>query len=242
VAELYDRIGTTYAQRRRPDPRIAAAIEAALGDARTVLNVGAGAGSYEPRDRAVTAVEPSQTMIDQRAPGSAPVVRAYAEDLPFAGGAFDASMAVLSDHHWPDRLGGLRELRRVARRSVVFTWDRDAVRDSWLVTDYLPEFAGLTVSSLSIAEIADALGGAEVRSVPIPHDCRDGFLHAYWARPEAYLDPSVRDCISVFAAVDASEGLARLEADLASGAWHDRHGHVLDHDALDLGYRLVIAQ
>jgi SAM-dependent methyltransferase len=241
MTELYDRIGLTYAQRRRPDPRIAAAIDAALGDARTVVNVGAGAGSYEPAGREVTAVEPSETMIAQRPPGSAPVVRAYAEALPFADGAFDASMAVLSDHHWPDRVGGLRELRRVARRSVVFTWDRDAAGDSWLVGDYLPEFALETAASLSIGEIAAALGGARIEPVPIPRDCRDGFLHAYWARPEAYLDPSVRACISVFAAIDATEGLARLQADLASGAWHDRHGHLLERDALDLGYRMVIA-
>jgi SAM-dependent methyltransferase len=242
VAELYDRIGVTYAQRRRPDPRIAAAIDAALGDARTVVNVGAGAGSYEPRDREVTAVEPSATMIAQRPPDSAPVVRAYAEDLPFADGAFDASMAVLSDHHWPDRRGGLRELRRVARRSVVFTWDRDAVRDSWLVQDYLPEFAEETVASLSIGEIAGALGAARVEPVPIPRDCHDGFLHAYWARPEAYLDPSVRACISVFSTIEATDGLARLRDDLASGAWRERHGQVLELDAIDLGYRLVIAE
>lgn len=242
MPELYDRIGRTYAQRRRPDPRIAAAIDAALGDARTVVNVGAGAGSYEPRGRAVTAVEPSETMIAQRPPGTAPVVRAHAQELPFADRAFDASMAVLSDHHWGEsRVAGLRELRRVARRSVVFTWDRDAVRDSWLVADYLPQFAQETVASLSIGEIADALGGARIEPVPIPADCRDGFLHAYWARPEAYLDPSVRACISVFSAIDASGGLERLRDDLASGAWHERHGHVLELDSMDLGYRLVIA-
>jgi SAM-dependent methyltransferase len=241
VTELYDRIGLTYAQRRRPDPRIAAAIDTALGDARTVVNVGAGAGSYEPRDREVTAVEPSETMIAQRPPGAAPVVRAYAQDLPFADGAFDASMAVLSDHHWGDgRVAGLRELRRVARRTVVLTWDRDAVRDSWLVQDYLPEFAHEAVASLSIGEIAEALGGARLEPVPIPADCHDGFLHAYWARPEAYLDPAVRACISVFSAIDATAGLARLRDDLASGAWHERHGWVLDLDAMDLGYRLVI--
>jgi SAM-dependent methyltransferase len=241
VPELYDRIGTTYTRFRRPDPRIAAAIDRALGDARTVVNVGAGAGAYEPAGREVTAVEPSETMIAQRPPGSAPVVRAHAEDLPFADGQFDASMAALSDHHWPDRAGGLRELRRVARRTVVFTWDRDAVRDSWLVRDYLAEFAEATVSGMGIDELADALGGARIEAVPIPADCRDGFLHAYWARPAAYLDPEVRACISVFDTVDASDALERLRADLESGAWDERHGHVLEHDQLDLGYRLLIA-
>jgi SAM-dependent methyltransferase len=241
MADLYDRIGRTYTERRRPDPRIAEQIRAALGDARTVVNVGAGAGSYEPADREVTAVEPSEVMIAQRPAGSAPVVQAYAEDLPFADGQFDASMACLSDHHWPDRAAGLRELRRVARRTVVFTWDRDATRDSWLVADYLPEFAEAEVSGLSIEEICDCLGGARVDVVPVPKDCRDGFLHAYWARPEAYLDPGVRACISVFDKVEWAEGLERLRADLDSGAWHERRGHLLERDALDLGYRLLVA-
>jgi SAM-dependent methyltransferase len=241
MPDLYDRIGLTYSQRRRPDPRIAAAIHAALGDARTVVNVGAGAGSYEPADRDVTAVEPSEVMIAQRPPGSAPVVRAYAEALPFADDEFDASMAVLSDHHWPDRAGGLRELRRVGRRTVLFTWDRDATKDSWLVRDYLPEFADLTISSLSIAGMVELLGGARVETVPVPADCVDGFLHAYWARPEAYFDPDVRACISVFDAVEPTAALERLRADLDSGAWHERNGHLLELDAVDLGYRLVIA-
>jgi SAM-dependent methyltransferase len=237
----YERAGHGYAARRRPDPRIAAAIEHALADSRTVVNVGAGTGSYEPAGREVIAVEPSETMIAQRVPGSAPVVRAHAEALPFADGAFDASMAVLSDHHWPDRAGGLRELRRVAQRSVLFTWDRDAVRDSWLVQDYLPQFAEAAASGLPIRRIAELLGGARVHPVPIPADCADGFLHAYWARPEAYLDPRVRECISAFSLLDASAGLRRLEADLASGAWHERHGQLLELPELELGYRLLIA-
>ncbi len=239
---LYDRIGEGYTTTRRADPRIAARIEAAMGDARTVLNVGAGTGSYEPPDREVTAVEPSETMIAQRPPGSAPVVRARAEALPFADDSFDAAMAVLSDHHWTDRPAGLRELRRVARRAVVFTFDPAYVDALWLVPDYLPGFRSLP--GMTIAEIAACLGGADVEAVPVPHDCADGFMGAWWRRPEAYLDARVRASISVFARLAAAEVedcVARLAQELASGAWHARHGDLLALDALDLGYRLLVA-
>ena len=238
---LYDCIGRTYTNTRRPDPRIAAAIERALGDARTVVNVGAGAGAYEPPDREVTAVEPSETMIAQRPPGAAPVVRAVAESLPFGDGEFDAAMAVLSDHHWEDRAGGLRELRRVARRVVVFTWDREAVLDSWLVRDYMPHFAALTADTMTIEEIAHHLGDARIEPFPIPHDCTDGFMHAYWRRPEAYLDPVARANISVFAQLSEHDGMERLAEDLRSRAWHERNADILGLEALDLGYRLLVA-
>jgi SAM-dependent methyltransferase len=238
---LYDRIGVTYTDTRIPDRRIAAAIERALGDARTVVNVGAGAGGYEPGDREVVAVEPSETMIAQRPAGSAPVVRASAEALPFAHGQFDASMGVLTDHHWPDRAAGLRELRRVARRTVLVTWDRRAVLDFWLVRDYLREFAEAVQGGMDIDEIAGHLGGARVVPVPVPHDCTDGFMGAYWRRPEAYLDPVVRANISVFSQVDAGGAIAQLERDLASGAWRERNADLLELDELDLGYRLLIA-
>jgi SAM-dependent methyltransferase len=239
---LYDRIGAGYTATRRADPRIAARIQAALGGARTVLNVGAGTGNYEPRDRHVTAVEPSETMIAQRPPDSAPVVRATAESLPFADHSFDAAMAVLSDHHWDDRPGGLRELRRVARRVVLFTFDPAYVDALWLVPDYLPGFRSLP--GMTIADIAVCLGGAEIEAVPVPHDCADGFMGAWWRRPEAYLDARVRASISVFARLPRSEVhecVARLAHDLASGAWHARHGHLLALDELDLGYRLLVA-
>ena len=238
---LYDRIGGSYTSTRRPDPRIAAAIERALGDARTVVNVGAGAGGYEPRDREVTAVEPSETMIAQRAPDAAPVVQASAEALPFADGEFDAAMGVLTDHHWSDREAGLRELRRVARRVVLFTWDRRTVRDFWLVRDYLGRFAHAVEGGLDIEEISACLGGARVEAVPIPHDCTDGFMGAYWRRPEAYLDPVVRANISVFSLLDSDDAIARLEADLRSGAWHERNEHLMQLSELDLGYRLLVA-
>jgi len=243
VGQLYDRIGVGYTEVRAEDPRIAAAIHAALGDARTVLNVGAGTGSYEPRDREVTAVEPSEVMIAQRPPGAAPAVRASAEALPFADGSFDAAMTVLSDHHWPDRAAGLREMRRVARRrAVVFQFDVAALLDFWLARDYLVAWRP---ESVSMEAIAGHLGATRTEVVPIPHDCRDGFLSAYWRRPHAYLDPRVRDGISVFRLLpeaDVEPAMAALRADLESGVWERRNAGLLDREALDLGYRLVIAE
>jgi SAM-dependent methyltransferase len=241
--EFYDAIGSRYATTRHEDPRIAAAIHAALGDARTVLNVGAGTGNYEPRDRDVTAVEPSTAMIAARPPGAARVVRAHAETLPFEDSTFDAVMAVLSDHHWRDRARGLRELRRVARqRVVVFTWD-PRFRDSfWLTRDYLPGFK--RVPGMSIAQIVRCLGGAHVEPVLIPHDCSDGFYHAFWRRPSAYLDHQVRTGISVFALVDERETdgmVQRLRSDLDSGVWARRYGELSQLEAIDLGYRLIVA-
>jgi methyltransferase family protein len=243
VSALYDRIGRSYVATRGEDPRIAAAIHAALDDARTVLNVGAGAGAYEPEDRDVTAVEPSAVMRAQRPPGAAPCVDARAEALPFGDGSFDASMAVFSDHHWSDRTGGLRELRRVARRAVVMQWD-PAYRESfWLARDYLPSFGYDADGSFAAARAA--LGVTREQVVAIPHDCRDGFLLAYWRRPEAYLDPVVRANISVFAQLPAHEVeamVAALRADLESGAWERRNRDLLDRAELDIGLRLLIAE
>jgi SAM-dependent methyltransferase len=255
MSELYDRIGRSYVATRAEDPRIARAIHAALGDARTVLNVGAGAGAYEPRDREVTAVEPSATMRAQRPPGAAPCIEARAEALPFADAAFDATMAVLSDHHWSDRLAGLRELRRVGRRAVVFQWDPAYVDAFWLTREYLaspsgssPAF-GLTSFARGregrFAAVRAALGATREEVVPIPHDCRDGFLMAYWRRPEAYLDPAVRANISVFALLDPGEVdamIATLRADLESGAWQRHNADLLARDEYDFGYRLLIAE
>ena len=244
MSHLYDRIGHGYTAVRRTDPRVAAAVHAALGDARTIVNVGAGAGSYEPRDRDVIAVEPSPLMLAQRPVGAAPAVQASAEALPFADDAFDAAMAILSDHHWPDRVAGLRELRRVARRrAVVFQCDLDAqLADFWLVRDYLTTFR---VDSMTIAELAGHVGARRIEPVPIPHDCRDGFLAAYWRRPQAYLDQRVRDGISVFRLLppqDVEVAVGRLRADLESGEWARRNAEILERDSMDLGYRLVIAE
>jgi SAM-dependent methyltransferase len=243
VSALYDRIGRSYVATRGEDPRIAAAIHAELGDARTVLNVGAGSGSYEPRDRDVTAVEPSAVMRAQRPPGAAPCIDARAEALPFRDAAFDAAMAVLSDHHWEDRLGGLRELRRVGRRALVFQWDPGFADAFWLARDYLPSFPGSQTISLPATEAA--LGAARSVPVPIPQDCRDGFLMAYWRRPHAYLDPAVRANISVFSLLPQAEVdamVVSLRADLESGAWERRNAELLELDEFDFGYRVIVAE
>jgi len=242
---FYESVGAGYTRTRKADPRLEAAIHTALGDARTVVNVGAGAGAYEPRDREVVAVEPAAVMRAQRPTTAAPVIDAKAESLPFADGAFDASMAVLSDHHWADHERGIAELLRVARRrAVLFTWDPARVLDAWLIRDYLPTFADLIPAGARLRDTARAMGDAEIRVVPIPHDCRDGFLHAFWRRPHAYLDPEVQGGISVFARLDpavVAEALERLRRDLHEGAWHGRNREILDLSELDLGYRLLIA-
>jgi SAM-dependent methyltransferase len=242
----YDTLGVGYTAVRQEDPRLAARIRAALGDARSVLNVGAGAGAYEPADLDVTAVEPSAVMRAQRPPGAAPVLDARAEQLPFDDGSFDAAMAILSDHHWDDHARGLAELRRVARRRVVlFNAQPHSVADSWLVRDYLHGFAGLVPDGYSLEQTLAVLGGGRIEPVPIPHDCRDGFMHAYWRRPHAYLDPRVRAGISVFQLLDPAEVdemVAKLAADLDSGEWERRNGELLELDQLDLGYCLVVAE
>jgi SAM-dependent methyltransferase len=244
MAARYDAIGRTYTATRGTEPRIAARIWDALGDARTVVNVGAGTGSYEPPDRDLTAVEPSAVMIAQRPPGAAPAVQASAEALPFDDASFDAAMAVLTLHHWSDLRAGCAELRRVARdRVVVFSWDPTYVGRMWLGPEYFSRLAREDADGFpSLAEQADALG-AEVEVVPIPWDCRDGFFSAFWRRPEAYLDPAVRAGISTLAKRtedELAEGLARLRADLESGAWARRHADLLERDELDLGYRLLV--
>jgi SAM-dependent methyltransferase len=242
AGELYDRIGRGYAVGRRTDPRIAARIWEALGDARTVLNVGAGSGSYEPADREVLAVEPSRVMRAQRPAGAAPCIDAAAESLPFADGAFDAAMAILSDHHWSDPLAGLREMARVARRVVVFQCDERWFERFWLVRDYMPEFARLGRRGPSLASRAAALE-ASTQLVPIPWDCVDGFFGAFWRRPDAYLDPAIRRNASVWSQVGEAVELRVVDAlagDLESGAWHQRNHELLALQQLDLGYRLLV--
>jgi SAM-dependent methyltransferase len=247
VEPVYDRIGGRYREGRREDPRIAAAILAALGDAAPVVNVGAGAGSYEPRDRPIVAVEPSAVMLAQRSPHSAPGIRARAEALPFSDGSFGAAMGVLTVHHWSDRARGLAEMRRVARGPVVlFTRDPRAV-PSWWLHDYFPATRRLEASrETPLDQLASLLGRPlDVIAVPIPADCTDGFNAAYWNRPHAYLDPQVWRPMSALALIpdaDRERGLRRLRTDLDSGDWHRRWGHLLALDALDLGYRVVVAR
>jgi len=239
---VYDKIGIGYAGRRRPDPRIAARINAALGECRSVVNVGAGTGSYEPDDRFVIALEPSIEMLRQRPRHAAPAVQASAGRLPFRDGSFDAALAILTVHHWPNRSEGLDELRRVARERVVLLTFDPKHTGFWLTRDYFPEIAADDLERFpSIQELAAHFGRVEVHAVPIPADCVDGFLGAYWRRPEAYLDPRVRAAMSAFSQFDATAGLARLERDLGSGAWRRRHSALLAQPELDLGYRLVVA-
>jgi SAM-dependent methyltransferase len=241
----YDTIGRTYTATRRADPRIEQQIHAALGDARTVVNVGAGTGSYEPTDRFVVAVEPSPVMLAQRAPEAAPALRGVGDALPFPPDTFDAALASLTIHHWPDWRAGIAEVRRVASRVVIFTWDPAMERDFWLVDEYLPELAGTTATDgPPLAELADALGGARIVPVPVPADCTDGFFAAYWARPEAYLDPTVQagiSCFTLFSEAWFRAGIGRLEADLASSSWDARHGSLRGAAEYDCGYRLVVS-
>ncbi len=242
----YERHGRTYAQHRRPDPRIAARIHAALGDARTVLNVGAGAGSYEPSDRLVLAVEPSATMRAQRPPDAAPALAARAEALPFDDGAFDAAMACVTIHHWETPEAGLAELRRVARGPVVvFTfelqylpaWQHEFLREG--VVKELPRFP-------AIDDIAAALGGrTRVERIPTPGDCTDGFFEAFWRRPEELLDPAVRGAQSVWALLEPGVEqciVERLAAALDSGAWDAEHGYLRGEESFDGALRLVISE
>ncbi len=239
--ELYDTIGDGYSGTRQTDPWIAGILWGELGSADRVLNVGAGAGSYEPSDRRVVAVEPSVTMRAQRPSRAAPCVAGVAEALPFPDESFDVAMAVLSDWYWPERRKGFEEMRRVAReRVVLLTIDRSVAKGFWLSAEYLPRAHDLW------GEFSDTLsdfGPCETLDVPIPADCIDGFFHAYWRRPHAYLQRSVRQTMAVFNSLDPAEvvgGIARLADDLDSGHWQARHQDLLRLKTLDMGYRLLV--
>jgi SAM-dependent methyltransferase len=241
----YERGGVRYAARRRTDPRIAARVHAALGTARTVLNVGAGAGSYEPTDRQVTAVEPSAAMRAQR-PAGRPTLDARAEDLPFPDASFDAAMAMVTVHQWPELDAGLRELRRVSRGPVlILTFDPDALDRLWLV-DYLPELIASERRRFpSLDRLAGVLGPCTVDELAIPLDCRDGFLEAYYGRPEAFLDPAVRRSQSSWDFLDpmvVERGLARLRAELAGGEWDRRYGQLRGQPEFAGSLRLVVTE
>ncbi len=241
----YDRIGTTYTVTRTPDSRIARLIEGALADSVSVVNVGAGTGAYEPRDRRVVAIEPSETTVRQRPSSTAPAVIAYAESLPLCDDNVDAALAILTVHHWADPIRGLSELRRVARdRVVVFTCDPDSGVEFWL-WEYLPTLGAVDRARLPpLSLYQEALGKLEVIPVAVPHDCTDGFLAAYWRRPEAYLSEVVRANISTFSLLPVAAiepGLARLASDIDSGAWDARFAHLREQEQLDVGYRLLVA-
>jgi SAM-dependent methyltransferase len=245
TASTYDSIGVGYRGTRATDPTLASSIWAALGEARTVLNVGAGTGSYEPSDRWVLAVEPSAVMIAQRAPDAAPVIRATAEDLPLADQTVDAAMAILTLHHWPNVEAGLRELTRVARdRIVIVTVDVSMIAQQWVVRDYLPELLGQHARFPSIDRLCELLPSARSEVLPVPRDCEDGFMAAWWARPEAYLDPVIRAATSPWHDLPepvVDRALARLRKDLNSGEWQRRYSSILTQEELDVGLRLIIA-
>lgn len=243
----YGVIGAGYATYRRPDARVFAAIDAAFGEARTIVNVGAGAGSYEPVDREVTAVEPSAAMRAQRPAALAPAIDATAEALPFAENAFDAALASFTVHQWSDLRAGLRELRRVTVGPVVILTCDPAALDRFWLADYAPEVVATEAGRYpSIAEIADGLGGSvAVSSIPIPLDCTDGFGEAYYGRPESLLDPGARLANSAWSFVDASvveRFEASLRADLDAGRWDARHGALRTAPMFDGSLRLVVSR
>ncbi|MCW3074664.1 MAG: SAM-dependent methyltransferase [Flaviaesturariibacter sp.] len=237
---LYDSIGEGYINYRIPDSRISSQINLALGGAKKVVNVGAGTGSYEPLDREVIAVEPSDLMIAQRPRGSAPVIKASAESLPFENKSFDAAMAILTIHHWSDWRAGIQEMLRVAGKVVIFTWD-PVFEGFWLTRDYFPEVLRIDKQIFPpVDKIISLIGNANSKVIPIPGDCTDGFGSAYWNRPEAYLNESVRKSMSTFARLGNIEDvIQRLKSDLDTGMWQGKYGHLLTLKEMDLGFRII---
>lgn len=238
---LYDTIGLNYSSQRQPDPRIAKRINDALGDAEAVLNVGAGTGAYEPTNRQVTALEPSAEMISQRQENTTTLIQGFAEDLPFDNNSFDASMAILTIHHWSNQAKGMAELKRVTKGQTVFL-TVDPVFETFWLADYFPALRGLDAKTMpSLKTFEHWFHTVEIFPVPIPHDCVDGFLASHWRRPAAYLNAQVRAATSPFHMIgDLTEGLSKLEADLKDGTWEKRYAPLLQLDALDCGYRLIV--
>ena len=240
---LYDTIGKGYAVHRRPDPRIAKQIADALGDAQTIVNIGAGTGSYEIPGRHIAAIEPSAEMLAQRAPGATRAIQGFAEAIPFPDKSFDAATAFLTTHHWADLDKGLREMKRVSRKRCVF-FDQDfAGIDFWLLNDYFPDMLPKLAALLPLEKARAVFGVVRIVPVPVPHDCTDGFMCAYWRRPHAYLDQAVRNAISFFSlARDVPGRIEKLRRDLEDGTWERRNGHILHETGRDFGYRLLIAE
>ncbi len=242
-SQAYDRIGVGYAAIRLPDPRLAEMIARAIGDAETVVNVGAGTGSYEPPDRAVVALEPSSVMLAQHRGNRR--VQGTAEQLPFDDATFDVAMAILTVHHWEDLDRGLAELRRVSRRQVIFTWDPDHRPQLWIAADYVPAIHAMEAARFAfVPHIVSALGAHTVSTFEIPHNFTDGFQAAFWRRPEMYLDPTIRSASSTFASLPRDKvepGIERLRRDLASGDWQRKYGDLLSRERVDYGYRLIVA-
>ncbi|MEJ7583376.1 MAG: class I SAM-dependent methyltransferase [Acidimicrobiales bacterium] len=241
----YDTIGEGYAGARRPDARVAAQINAGLGDAASVLNVGAGTGNYEPVGRTVAAIDPSATMLAQRPAGAAPAVQGVAESLPFVDDVFDAALSTFTLHHWDDLGAGLAELARVSARQVILLCEPIGDQPLWLL-DYFPEAVQLETEQRAptAAQVGHHLAVERVTPVLVPRDCTDGFTGAYWNRPHAYLDPAVRAGMSMLSLLPShvlERGIAELDDDLRSGAWDERYGELRSMDTFDVGYRLVVA-
>ena len=247
TSPVYDTIGQGYVAHRRVEPSWAEVINEQLGDGRVVVNVGAGTGNYEPLDRGVIAVEPSIVMVEQRPGDAAPVVRGSGSAIPLQSGCADVALAILTLHHWDDWEEGLAELCRVAPRRIVLTMDFELHSQFWFLNEYVPEVRETTRTlEPGYVTVAEAIGAELDAVIPllVPRDMEDGVLGAYWCRPEAYLDPAVRANCSGLALADpavVARGVAALEADLASGAWQRRHAELAEMDAIDLGYRLVVA-
>ena len=241
---IYDDIGINYASNRQTDPRIAGQIQTLLKGARRILNIGAGSGSYEPEEADLVALEPSSAMIAQRKPESHPVIQGVVEQLPFEDDSFSHAMSILSMHHWENQAKAFGEINRVATdRFVALTWNPEA-EPFWLTRDYFPEFHQRDkIIFPSVGELSTHFETVEAYAVPIPDDCVDGFMAAYWKRPEAYLDEGIRASISAFARLsDPTEGLRRLESDIKSGRWEEKNRAILDQSPLDAGFIIVSAQ
>lgn len=239
----YNQLADEYNKYRKPDPHIAGKIWKHIKGYMRVLNVGAGLGSYEPENCEVVAIEPSREMIATRKSSTTRVLQGYAEELPFEDGEFDVSMAVLTLHHWSNIQVGLSEMSRVTKDKVILlTWVGHS-ENFWL-EDYLPEIKRVDENLFpSLSELENYLGGISVENVEIPYDCTDGFMCAYWRRPDSYLNSGIRKAISTFSRIpDISTRLVSLRNDIANGAWKEKYGHLLSKEFLDLGYRLVIHQ
>jgi len=241
LEKKYDQIGIGYNDYRKPDPRITAAINREIGPAGRIVNIGAGAGSYEPVDRYLVAVEPSEIMIAQRPNNGASIVQGFAESLPFRDRTFDAGLAILTTHHWADISRGFEEAMRVIRKRFLIFTMFDLQEPFWLL-DYFPEIETILMDlHPPIEELEKILGPVRVIPIPIPHDCTDGFLCAYWRRPYAYLDGGVRNSISTFSCLsEVQTGLQQLQGDLESGLWHEKYRDLLKKVSMDFGYRLVV--
>ena len=244
--QIYETIGVGYSVGRRPDPRWQQVINSVIGDAKRVINIGAGTGSYEPKGRALIAVEPSELMVGQRPRSAASVVMASAENVPIVSGWADLAMTLLSLHHWTDWRAGISEMRRLAPRRLVLTYDAEFHASFWLLRDYLPEVAASErTRAPKVEDIANALGGdVEIITLEVPWDCVDGVLPAHWRRPAAYLDPQVRACCSGLAQAEprfVDRAVRALASDLDSGAWEQRNKDLVLMNSLDAGFRLVVS-